>query len=72
MNDQLKPTTNEIAQYIYEWIAYFDGHGLVITDDDSIQQELKQIGDRCKFQNLREMFTPYLYNTIREYVDNQE
>lgn len=72
MNDQLKPSNDEIIRYILAYIDLFDGNGLTITDKDWIERELERIAFDSGFDVLRSMFAPRLYNSIDEYVDNQE
>ena len=35
------PTNKEIAKYILEWIEDFDGDGLIITDIETIKNQLE-------------------------------
>lgn len=54
MTDNLKPTNDEIAEYIYKWIESFDENGLIIVDDNvSIEGILLEGGD---FLRLRKLF----------------
>lgn len=64
---QVKPTNQEIAEYIYMWIETFDEDGLIITDGQLIKDELS----KCNFEWLREMFAPEMYNSIDEWVKAQ-
>lgn len=70
MTDKLKPTNQEIIDYIFSWIEDLDGHGLIITDCDLIKSQLGT-GRQVNFYILREMFTAHLYNSILEYVNNE-
>lgn len=66
MNDQLKPTNEEIAEYICDWVNTLDGYGIVVTD--GFEEYVLALGKSTNFSVLREMFTPRLYNSIDEYV----
>ena len=71
MTNELKPTNDEIANYILEWIESFDDDALVITDIDSIIDTIENT-KRTNFKTLREMFAPVMYDSIQEYVEKEK
>jgi len=67
MEARLKPTNEEIVEYIWGWVAAFDvGKYLEIKDGNKILVSLSQ----GNFETLRAMFTPSLYNSIQEWVED--
>jgi len=68
MEAQLKPTNEEIEGYLMTWIQSLDRDGIVITDDELIQEQLERASS-VNWGGLRKMFAPEMYNSIREYVD---
>ena len=65
-NTELKPTNEDIARYIAQWIDSFDGQGLVVTENIGTDAIMCLGGD---FLRLRKMFVPDNYDSIQEYVD---
>ena len=61
MTDQLKPSNDEIAEYILMW-------HIKLTWSDNPEEAVKN----TDFQPLRDMFTPSLYNSIEDYVKGEK
>jgi hypothetical protein len=69
MSEQVKPTNEEIAKYIFEWIIEFDRDGLIIEDEQYLKDALLH---HKHFEDLREMFAPVMYDSIQEYVNKEK
>jgi len=67
MTEELKPTNEEIAEYITDWINSLDGYGIVIVGD--FEDYVLALGKSTNFDVLRQMFTPEMYSSIQEYAD---
>ena len=52
MTDELKPTNEEIAEYIFDWIEQLDGAGIVLVNDEDVKLKLSF----SDFEYLRSIF----------------
>lgn len=61
----MKPTNEQIANYIMTWIQSLDGRGLVITDDEPIQEALDGASS-VNWGGLRTLFAPTQLGSLKK------
>jgi len=66
----LKPTNEEIIEYILSWIDACHFGGLITIHDRKTIKEALSIDNN--FDTLREMFAPVMYDSIQEYVEKEK
>ena len=71
-SNSLKPTNEEIANYLITWIYSLDGYGIIVVDDSEIDNAVHAWIERTNLKVLRDMFNPPLYNSIQEYADSDK
>ena len=62
--NKLKPKNDDITGYLLCWIESLDGDGLIITDDELIQEQI----DRAKsvnFKGLRKLIAERSNGNLR-------
>jgi len=70
MTDRLKPTNEEIVKYIIGWIAGA-AQADILTVHDWKELEFFLSCPVHEFETLRSLFEPKMYDSIKDYVNNE-